>query len=120
MLNFRANEPTGEPTGDKCYVKLRDIIERAKELLPLHQLIKEEDDSELVALNRCPFHPDSKSSFSIFIYGDVQLWKCHAGCGEGDQINYLEVKYECTRGEAISMFLRMAGVRDEGGGRFMK
>ncbi len=34
------------------------------------------------ANGQCPFHDDSHASFSANV--DTGLWKCHAGCGEGN------------------------------------
>ena len=48
-----------------------------------------------------------------------ELWKCHAGCGTGDQITYLEIKLQIPRSEAISMFLDMVGLGNRGGGSFL-
>ena len=94
----------------------------AKELLPLRELICQVGDWDtLVCANLCPFHDDNSPSFSLFEYDGQELWKCHAGCGQGDQITYLELKFEISRGEAIRTFLAMAGVRQTGGGgRFCK
>jgi hypothetical protein len=99
-----------------------NVIARAKELLPLRELIRRVGDWDtLVCANLCPFHNDNSPSFSIFEYDGETLWKCHAGCGEGDQITYLEFKYELSRGDAIRKFLTLAGVRHTGGGgRFWK
>lgn len=101
---------------------LRRPILRAKELLPLRELIRQVGDwDDHVFGNFCPFHDDNSPSFSIFEYNGQELWKCHAGCGEGDQITYLELKFELSRGDAIRKFLAMAGVRHTGGGgRFWK
>ena len=97
----------------------RELIDQAKELLPLSALIEELDDADEVDQGLCPFHDDHSPSFSLFTQDDVDLWKCHAGCGAGDQINYLEIKFDLTRGESIEMFLEMAGLSDEdGGGKF--
>ena len=91
---------------------LASRIQRAKALLPLRQLIAQLDDwDEGVCANLCPFHEDLNPSFSIFTYHGQELWKCHAGCGAGDQITYIEIKLEMSRGQAIGEFLRMAGVR---------
>lgn len=37
---------------------------------------------------RCPFHADKGASFSL--NKSKQLWKCHAGCGQGDSITLLQ------------------------------
>jgi hypothetical protein len=38
------------------------------------------------------------------------LWKCHAGCGEGDEITFLEKYKRISKSDAISLFKQMAGV----------
>ena len=94
------------------------LIQHAKDLLPLRELIKKFGDwDDGVCAGLCPFHDDHSPSFSIFDYNGETLWKCHAGCGAGDQITYLEMKFEISRGDAIRKFLTMAGVRNPIGGR---
>lgn len=94
-----------------------NIIASAKELLPLRELIRQVGDwDDIVSAKLCPFHDDKKPSFSIFEYKGATLWKCHAGCGKGDQISYLEAKFQISRGDAIRRFLAMAGVQPTGGG----
>src|ERR1044071_1978188 len=103
--------------------RLRSLIDKAKENLPLPALIRMMRDWDDVQFGLCPFHDDHRPSFSLFQREDPQwLWKCHAGCGSGDQISYLETKYDISRGRAIGMFLELAGVGpgtlETGGGRF--
>ena len=39
---------------------------------------------------RCPFHDDTKNSFSVFQASDGDWkWKCFAGCGCGDAIDFI-------------------------------
>jgi len=39
---------------------------------------------------RCPFHEDSSASFSLYVGDDgEERWKCFAGCGQGDAIDFL-------------------------------
>jgi DNA primase len=93
-------------------------IKLAKLLLPLEKMLEQlEDWEQCVAKKRCPFHANTSPSFSVFIKEDNQYWKCHAGCGAGDQINYLEHKFDLNRGEALRLFLEMAGIshQDNGG-----
>jgi hypothetical protein len=104
--------------------RFRSLIDKAKENLPLPALIRGlRDWSTQVEFNLCPFHDDNRPSFSLFQTEDGQwLWNCFAGCGCGDKICYLEVKYNVSRRRAISMFLELAGVGpgtlESGGGRF--
>ena len=56
------------------------------------------------------FHDDEHKSFSVF-QGDDGFWhwKCHAGCGEGDEIMFLRKLKGLSASEAISLYLDMAG-----------
>jgi hypothetical protein len=60
---------------------------------------------------RCPFHDDKHNSFSVWRNG-AGLWffKCHAGCGEGDEITLLELHKRIPDNEATKLFLEMSGV----------
>jgi hypothetical protein len=91
--------------------RFKKTIEQAKLLLPLEAMLEQLEDWEIcVAEKRCPFHPDVTPSFSVFTHECQQFWKCHAGCGAGDQISYLELKFDLSRGEAVRLFLEMAGL----------
>src|SRR5438552_17083230 len=87
-----------------------DILE-AKRKLPLpavlHQLGLGEHAKKSA---RCPFHDDGRNSFSIWPRNGMWFWKCHTGCGEGDEITFLENHRGISRGEAIKVFLEMAAV----------
>jgi hypothetical protein len=84
----------------------------AKQLLPLPQLMQRfnlGDHAKKKA--RCPFHDDKEPSFSVFQgEGDRWFWKCHAGCGEGDEIDFLEKCLGVTTAQAIEHYLLLAGV----------
>ncbi len=58
---------------------------------------------------RCPFHDDRNPSFSVFEIGGIWFWKCHAGCGDGDEINFLEKHKRISQSEATRLYLKMAG-----------
>src|SRR5438034_6975992 len=59
---------------------------------------------------RCPFHrPDRKPSFSVFEIDGNWFWKCHAGCGEGDEINFIEKALSLSNGDAIPKYGELAG-----------
>jgi hypothetical protein len=59
----------------------------------------------------CPFHDDKHNSFSVWNNANgLWFWKCHAGCGEGDEISFLEKHRGISNREAIELFLEMAGV----------
>ena len=60
---------------------------------------------------RCPFHKDRHNSFSIWQTGNG-LWhfKCHAGCANGDEITFLEIRERLSQRDAIKRFVEMAGM----------
>ena len=93
-------------------------INRAKQQLPLPELMATlGDQAHARRSSRCPFHEDHSPSFSIFRgRGGVWLWKCHAGCGHGDGVDYLKLKLGLSTGEAIRKYLDLAGIA-QGGGR---
>jgi hypothetical protein len=90
-----------------------EIIE-GKQRLPLPQLMERlglGDHAKKTA--RCPFHrPDNTPSFSVFQHKDGKQWgwKCWAGCGSGDEINFLVKVKNIDVKEATKEFLRMAGI----------
>jgi DNA primase (bacterial type) len=85
-------------------------IQQAKLKLPLPLLMEQLGLAEHAKPNaRCPFHDDTNPSFSVFQIGNVWFFKCHAGCGTGDEISFLEKHHEITRSEAILRYLEMAG-----------
>lgn len=51
---------------------------------------------------RCPFHDDRHESLSVNTFKD--LWKCHAGCGEGDVFEFVQL-YRDLDFQAALMFL---------------
>src|ERR1700746_2742872 len=87
-------------------------IQKAKQNLPLPALIHRLGLSEHARKSaRCPFHDDNHNSFSVWKTG-AGLWffKCHTGCGEGDEITFLEKHHGISNKEATKRFLEMAGV----------
>jgi AAA domain/CHC2 zinc finger len=86
-------------------------ITEAKSKLPLPSLMQQLGLREHAKKSaRCPFHEDRHNSFSVWQKDDVWFWKCHAGCGEGDEINFLERHRTVSRGDGIKLYLEMAGV----------
>ncbi len=59
---------------------------------------------------RCPFHEDKHNSFSVWQNGDGWAFKCHAGCGAGDEINFLKLHEKLSRRDAVKRFLELAGL----------
>src|SRR4030095_7598871 len=86
-------------------------IEEAKQRLALPDLMVRLGVGERAKKSaKCPFHEDRHNSFSVWQKNDVWFWKCHSGCGEGDEINFLEKHRTISRGDAIKLYLEMAGV----------
>jgi hypothetical protein len=85
-------------------------IQQAKLRLPLPLLMQQLGLSEHAKKNaQCPFHDDRNPSFSVFQIGGSWFFKCHAGCGTGDEINFLEKHKGISRSEATTLYLEMAG-----------
>ena len=87
-------------------------IADAKERLPLPALLHQLGFGKHAKKSaRCPFHDDKHNSFSIWKNGaNLWFWKCHAGCGEGDEITFLELHENISQRDAIKRFLEMASV----------
>ena len=89
-----------------------DDLAEAKRRLPLPKLLAQ---LGLVAHAKksalCPFHDDRRNSFSIWRNEAGRwLWKCHAGCGKGDEITFLQKLKTISNSEAIREFKKMADV----------
>jgi Protein of unknown function (DUF3631)/CHC2 zinc finger len=90
---------------------MNEDIREAKRRLPLPTLMNQLSLGEHCSKSaRCPFHEDHRNSFSVFQTERGWFFKCHAGCGEGDEINLLQKQKDVSRNEAIKLFLRMAGL----------
>lgn len=90
---------------------MSDDIRIAKRRVPLPALMERlglADHAKKSAL--CPFHEDQHNSFSVWQKDGTWLWKCHVGCGQGDEITFLEKHKTVSRAAAIKVFLEMAGV----------
>src|SRR5262249_29515341 len=91
---------------------LEEKIVQARTRLPLPRLMELEGLGVQVKKNknvRCPFHPDKRPSFSVFEENGRWRWKCHAGCGGGDEIDFLCKLRGISKREAVSLYLEMAG-----------
>jgi hypothetical protein len=90
-----------------------DRLAEAKQRLPLPALLAQlglGDHAKKSA--RCPLHEDSRSSFSMYPRADGSwAWKCHAGCGGGDEPDFLARHRGWSNADACREYLRMAGVR---------
>src|ERR1035441_10656918 len=94
-------------------MKARDNIIEAKRRLPLPQLMVQFGYADAAKKSaRCPFHEDSNASFSIFQdnRSGAHGWKCFAGCGHGDEIDFLAKVRGLPNSEAVHEFLKLAGM----------
>ena len=89
-------------------------VSEAKTILPLPALLHREGLGDRAKKSaRCPFHDDARNSFSVYKNGNGDFrWKCFAGCGQGDEINFLERRRGISRSEATKLFIEMAGGRN--------
>jgi DNA primase len=95
-------------------LKLVTLIAEAKARLPLPELMAQLGLGDRVKKStHCPFHDDRRQSFSVW-NNDHWNWKCHAGCGGGDEITFLEVYEKLSRKDAVRRFLDLAGVNGFG------
>src|SRR5437764_7903338 len=91
---------------------MSDANAEAKRQVPLPALLHRLGLGEHAKKSaRCPFHDDKHNSFSVWKNGvGLWYWKCHAGCGEGDEMNFAEKHHGISNKEAMKLFLEMAGV----------
>ena len=82
-------------------------IHAAKERLKIPQLAAMLGIQIGPTTGRCPFHDDNTPSFSIFENGT--RWKCFAGCGGGDAIEFLSLIRPGIQ-NPIEEFVRLAGL----------
>jgi CHC2-type zinc finger protein len=93
--------------------ELRAKIDEARPGLPVPALMRRlgYDEKHIGKTALCPFHSDEHPSFSVFQSknGKGWQWKCHVGCGYGDEIAFLVKHFNISRSEAIRRYLDMAG-----------
>lgn len=89
-----------------------DLLSRAKKSMQLSALmilLGFGDRAKKSA--RCMFHEDKSASFSMYVRDDgEERWKCHAGCGQGDAIDFLAKHRGLSNADACREFIRIAGV----------
>jgi len=87
-------------------------LHNAKQRLPLPALMRELGfGGHANKSASCPFHEDKRNSFSVSQGPNgMWRWKCFTGCGSGDEIDFVAHCKNVSKGEAIKLFLEMAGV----------
>jgi DNA primase len=89
-------------------------VEQAKELLPLPELMELLGFGDACARSAlCPFHEDHHPSFSVFQHGGSWFWKCHAGCGAGDEIQFIAQAESLDAPSAIHRYLELATLSNQ-------
>ena len=93
---------------------MSDDIAEAKRRLPLPQLMERCCLGEHAKKSaRCPWHDDGNNSFSVWQGEKGWQFKCHSGCGGGDEINFLEKHEGISNRDATKRFLELSGVSGE-------
>src|SRR5207249_2257285 len=89
-------------------------LENAKQRLPLPLLMQRLGLGEHAKKSaRCPFHEDQHNSFSVWqTSNNLWRWKCHAGCGRGDEIDFLARYKNISKNEAIKLLVELAGIAE--------
>ena len=89
-----------------------DPLVQAKKNLPLSALMAQLGFADRAKKSaRCPFHDDSAASFSLYVGDDgEERWKCFAGCGQGDAIDFLAKHRGLNNAAACREYIHLAGV----------
>ena len=87
-------------------------IAKAKQSLPLPRLLS--DLGLAPSRRKARAVRSTKTSTIRFRFGKTagrsHRFKCHAGCGDGDEINFLELHEKLSRRDAVKRFLDLAAV----------
>jgi hypothetical protein len=87
-------------------------LEQAKQQLPIPELWQLLNLPGVPAAHcKCPFHEDGSPSFSIIANG--QAFTCHAGCGKGDSVSFLQLARGLSPKDACLELIKLAGGRPE-------
>ncbi len=89
-----------------------NLLAEAKRRLPLPALMAQLGHGDHAKKSaRCPWHDDTSASFSTYQRPDsLWAWKCHAGCGGGDEADYIAKLRGISNTEACREFIKLAGV----------
>ena len=88
------------------------LLEQAKQRLSLEALLMLLGLGDIAKKSaRCPFHEDKTPSFSLYQNAKSDSrWKCHAGCGQGDAIDFLAKFENIPIAAACARFIELAGL----------
>jgi hypothetical protein len=90
----------------------QNLLAQAKQRLPLSALMAQLGFGDRAKKSaRCPFHEDSSASFSLYVGDDgEERWKCFAGCGQGDAIDFFAKHCGLSNADACREYIRLADV----------
>lgn len=90
---------------------MKSDISFMKKRLPLPILMERLGLGSFVKIStRCPFHHDSRASFSVYETANGWRWKCHASCGGGDEVALIEHAENLTKTDAIARLRQLSDV----------
>ena len=86
-------------------------LSEAKARLTIHELGRHfRFEGEPSKSCRCPFHQDKNASLSLFTGKDgLAAFKCHAGYGGGDAVDFFQFASRLPHREACRAFIALAG-----------
>lgn len=82
------------------------VIEAIKNTLPLEVVLRDAGINLKHGKARCPFHEDRNPSFSV----KGERWRCFAGCGGGDVLDFVKKFHNLDTGAAIRHLAKRAGL----------
>jgi DNA primase len=91
---------------------MKHDLQQLKQALPLDALMAKLGHGDLCKKSaRCPFHEDTRNSFSVYDDGTGELrWKCHSGCDGGDVIDFVKKFFNLPDSRAaIKQYAELAG-----------
>ena len=83
----------------------------AKRKLPLKRLMKMIGDEAFIFVWQSPFHSDDVPRFKVWQYSGRWVFNCDYVKSCGDQIDYLELRFQITTGQAIRLLCRLSGLK---------
>ena len=86
-------------------------INQLKSEVPLPKLVVElgYEQSLVSRSTNCPFHDDGNPSFGIWETDGMWKWKCHSGCGHGDELDFIQKALGIDQTAALTKLRELAG-----------
>lgn len=92
---------------------LPEEIKAAKRKLSLAKMMKMIGDGAFASESpvASPFHPSDRPTFRLYRDYRRVVFTCCGKCGyDGDQIDYLKMRFQLPTGQAIALFCNLAGI----------